>query len=96
MVRQVGGKVGRQGSEQREGRSAGRRAGGQQADGWAGRQTGAQAGRKECRQAGLYIAIFKPAEGQLQKLVKVNKDLIKARQIKSSPELNTAQSELLL
>ena len=41
----------------------------------AGEWVGGQAGRKECRQAGFYIASFKPAEGQLQKLVNVNMGL---------------------
>ena len=57
----------------RAGGQAGVRAGGQ-----AGGQAGwhaycgcarSQAGREECRQAGLYMASFEPAEGRLQKLV---------------------------
>ena len=45
-----------------------------------GRKVGRQMGGKtECRQAGFYIASFKPVEGQLQKLVRI-KEKTKGRQ----------------
>ena len=35
-----------------------------------------KASRKECRQSGLYIASFEPAEGRLQKLVHIDSNII--------------------
>ena len=59
MGRHVGRQVGRQVGSQ-VGKKVGRQ---------TGRRMEGKASRKECRQAGFYIASFEPAECWLQKLV---------------------------
>ena len=50
-------------------RQVGRKVGRQLPGRWVGRCVGSLFGRQVNRQARIYIAIFEPAEGRLQKLV---------------------------